>query len=124
MSNTKNLKPIKTVEEAREKGRRGGIQSGIAKRKKRIMSDLYREFLESEYGDAILPAMSKVVKRGDNSFVSLCREVRETTEGSKVKVNIETDMESLRTNLIETLKKLNGDDKAVSQPEPDGETTT
>lgn len=32
-----NLKPVRTAEEAREKGRRGGIKSGEARRRKRDM---------------------------------------------------------------------------------------
>lgn len=34
---TKNLKPVRTEEEAKKKGRNGGIASGVARRKKRSM---------------------------------------------------------------------------------------
>ena len=37
MANEQNLNPIRTKEEAREKGRRGGIKSGEARRRKRDM---------------------------------------------------------------------------------------
>ena len=33
-----NLEPVRTEEEAREKGRRGGIASGIARRRKKNRS--------------------------------------------------------------------------------------
>lgn len=37
MGNEGNLKPVRTAEEAREMGRRGGIKSGEARRRKRDM---------------------------------------------------------------------------------------
>ena len=37
MGNEGNLKPVRTEEEAREKGRRGGIKSGESRRRKRDM---------------------------------------------------------------------------------------
>lgn len=37
MVNEQNLRPVRTEEEAREKGRRGGIASGEARRRKRTM---------------------------------------------------------------------------------------
>lgn len=37
MGGESNLKPVRTEEEAREKGRRGGIKSGEARRRKRDM---------------------------------------------------------------------------------------
>lgn len=40
MANEQNLKPFKTVKEARAAGRRGGIASGIAKREKKTLKEL------------------------------------------------------------------------------------
>ncbi|EOZ2853491.1 hypothetical protein ACQQ4G_003125 [Listeria monocytogenes] len=39
MANEENLQPVRTEEEARELGRKGGIASGIARRRKRNMKD-------------------------------------------------------------------------------------
>ena len=41
-----NLRPVKTKEEARERGRNGGIASGEAKRKKKTMKELFEVALE------------------------------------------------------------------------------
>lgn len=40
MANEQNLKPVRTESEARELGRKGGIASGIARRKKKTIAEL------------------------------------------------------------------------------------
>lgn len=47
MANENNLKPIRTKSEAREKGRKGGIASGEARRKKKQTADLMKDILNS-----------------------------------------------------------------------------
>ena len=44
-----NLKLIKTTEEAREKGRAGGIASGKARRKKKFMASVYADMFCDKY---------------------------------------------------------------------------
>ena len=44
-----NLKPITTVEEAREKGRRGGIASGKARKEQKFFASIYAEMLADKY---------------------------------------------------------------------------
>jgi hypothetical protein len=46
-----NLKPqtTRTKEEQREVARMGGIQSGKARREKKLMSKIYSEFLTKKY---------------------------------------------------------------------------
>ena len=93
MSGIDNLKPL-TTEKAREIGKLGGIKSGQKKRERKLMSQIYSEFLakkhkidsgESITGDELLSyVMSKVLARGDAASVSLLKEIREATEGSKV----------------------------------------
>ena len=109
---TENLKP-KTSAKAR--GKLGGIKSGIVKREKKLMSQIYAEFLAKEHevvgrdgqkktlsGHALLSSvMSKVLSRGDSSAVSMMREIREGTEGSKVKT--------------ETVLTINTDDEKIQQ---------
>lgn len=101
--NPNNLKKNSdlTPEEMRERNRRAGKASGIARNKKKIMSQIYAEFLQKEHdiiskdgkkkklsGGALLGnVMSKILARGDSSSVSLMREIREATEGSKVAID-------------------------------------
>ena len=46
--NEKNLKPIRTESEAREKGRNGGIASGKARREKKTIQKILSDLLDSE----------------------------------------------------------------------------
>ena len=46
MANERNLKPIRTESEAREKGRNGGIASGIARREKKTVQKILGDFLD------------------------------------------------------------------------------
>lgn len=46
MANEENLKPVRTKEEAREIGRRGGIASGIARRERKTMKMVLMDMLE------------------------------------------------------------------------------
>ena len=48
------------------------------------MTDIYKQFLKSKYGDDIEAHMLKVLKRGDGSTVSMMREIREATEGGDI----------------------------------------
>jgi len=109
---TENLKP-KTSAKAR--GKLGGIKSGIVKREKKLMSQIYAEFLAKEHdvimndgkkksvsgSEMVSTVMRKVLSRGDSASVSLMREVREGTEGSKVKT--------------ETVLTINTDDEKIQQ---------
>ena len=98
MAGKDNLKPVRSVDEAREKGRKGGIQSGKARKEKKLMSQIYAEFLQNEH-DVIWPdgktakmtgaalanrVMGKVITKGDSSAVRLLKEIREGTEGTKI----------------------------------------
>ena len=46
MANEQNLRPIRTESEAREKGRNGGIASGIARREKKTVQKILGDFLD------------------------------------------------------------------------------
>ena len=106
-------------EEASENGRKGGIQSGKKRREKKLMSQIYAEFLAKEHNimtsdgkkkpvsgsEMVSSVMRKVLSRGDSASVSLMREVREGTEGSKIKtetvLTINTDDEKIQAILKE-----------------------
>jgi ribosomal protein L15 len=101
--NKQNLRKL-TTEQAREIGKKGGKASVKAKKERKLMSQIYADFLAKEHdilnakgikekisGDVMLSrVMSKVLSRGDSSAVSLMKEIREATEGSKV--NVETTL--------------------------------
>lgn len=103
MAKEDNLIPVRTKEEAREKGRNGGIKSGQVRKEKKFMTQIYAEFLEKEHGvigkdglkknmtgnELLSSVMSKILSRGDSASVSLMKEIREATEGSKVNINTE-----------------------------------
>lgn len=47
-NNNQNLKPVQSKEEARERGKKGGIASGIARRKKKSLLECARTVLEAD----------------------------------------------------------------------------
>jgi hypothetical protein len=92
-----NLKPPQTTEEAREWGSHGGKASGEARRKKKLMSQIYGEFLAEKFTikvdgkdkdisgeDLVGSVVKKVLVSGGSAAVSLMKEIREATEGSKL----------------------------------------
>jgi len=119
--NDENLKPC-TKENARERQLKSAEKRKENNAKKKLMSQIYAEFLEREYSvkvaegtkkisgaELVNEAMKKIIARGDSSSVSLLREVREGTEGSKINLsgNIKTEMESAEERL-ELFQKLTG----------------
>lgn len=96
-----DLIPFRSEQEAKEKGRKGGIKSGEVRRQKKLMSQIYAEFLDKEHdvlsregiakklsGQALLNSvMSKVLSRSDSSSVAMMREIREATEGKNVNID-------------------------------------
>lgn len=90
MANEKNLKKIQTTEEAREKGRNGGIKSGESRRKKKLLSQIYADIIAEqaglEKGLKLKDVIEKVLKDGGSPAVSMLKEIREATEGSKVSI--------------------------------------
>jgi hypothetical protein len=98
------LKPIRDSKRAKELGKLGGIQSGIAKREKKarieLMSAYYADVLLEKHkvkdkdgniinvtGEELLKkAIIKILHQADNSSVSMMREIRDATEGSKLAV--------------------------------------
>ena len=62
-----NLQPVRSKEEARERGRAGGVASGAARRERKTLADTLRVVLEEKANDAGLTRreaiVAKVVKR-------------------------------------------------------------
>lgn len=61
MANEQNLRPIRTESEAREKGRNGGIASGIARREKKTIQKILNDFLSTAAKDN--PQVSKLAAK-------------------------------------------------------------
>ena len=105
--NPKNLIPNseRTPEKLKEMTTKAGKKSGQVRREKKLMSQIYAEFLVKEHevigkdgkkkkleGHALLSSvMSKILSRGDSASVSLFKEIREATEGNKIALSGELD---------------------------------
>ena len=89
-----------TPENARERQLKSAEKRKENNAKKKLMSQIYAEFLEKEYNvrqgdkerkltgaELVNECMKKIIARGDSASVSLMREVREGTEGSKVQLS-------------------------------------
>ncbi len=86
-----NLRPARTKEVAQARGKLGGIKSGEAKREKKLLSQMYAEIIAKGFmvdGQRISldQVTSSIMARGDSASVSMLKEMREATEGNKVKV--------------------------------------
>ena len=94
--------------EVRENGRKGGIKSGKVRREKKLMSQIYADILADQSGIKSGGGLRAVVEeifndydpRSVSSRVALMRELREGTEGSKLKtettLTINTDDEKVK----------------------------
>jgi len=98
MSGKDNLDPVRDTATAKARGKQGGIKSGIAKREKKLMSEIYADFLAKEHDivdatgekkklmghELVNRVMNKVISRADSASVGLLKEIREGTEGRNV----------------------------------------
>jgi hypothetical protein len=87
-----NLRPAKTTEVAKARGKLGGIRSGEAKREKKLLSTMYADMLAKGFeveGERLSldQVVTAVLARSDSASVSMLKEIREATEGSKVTVD-------------------------------------
>ena len=111
--NEQNLR-TPTSEEARAMQRKGAEKRKENNAKKKLMSQIYAEFLEKEYNvrqgdkerkltgaELVNEVMRKVLARSDSSSVSLMREIREGTEGTKMQLSgeIATKLETQEDRL-------------------------
>ena len=111
--NDENLKPC-TKENARERQLKSAEKRKENNAKKKLMSQIYAEFLEREYNvkqgdkdrkltgaELCNEVMRKVLARSDSASVSLMREIRETLEGQKINLSgeIKTEMQTTEDRL-------------------------
>ena len=89
-----------TPETARERQLKSAEKRKENNAKKKLMSQIYAEFLEKEYNvrqgdkerkltgaELVNECMKKIIARGDSASVSLMKEVREGTEGTKMQLS-------------------------------------
>lgn len=111
--NNENLKPC-TKENARERQLKSAEKRKENNAKKKLMSQIYAEFLEKEYNvkqgdkerkltgaELVNECMKKIIARGDSSSVSLMTEIRKAMEGDKVNLegNVKTEMQTTEERL-------------------------
>ena len=86
MSNKANLKPIRTKNEARKRGRKGGIKSGEARRKRKNLREELILLLETNnYKEKISLSLIKEAENGNTKAFEVIR----NTIGEKIKDSIE-----------------------------------
>ena len=103
-----------TPENARERQLKSAEKRKENNAKKKLMSQIYAEFLEQEYevkvgegkkkitgAELVNESMKKIMARSDSSSVSLMRELREGTEGTKVNLSgtVKAEMETTEERL-------------------------
>ena len=119
--NPSKLKPC-TPENARERQLNSAEKRKENNAKKKLMSQIYAEFLEKEYNvrqgdkerkltgaELVNECMKKIIARGDSSSVSLMTEIRKAMEGDKVNLegSIKAEMQTTeeRLKIFEELMK-------------------
>ena len=101
--NPSKLKPC-TPENARERQLKSAEKRKENNAKKKLMSQIYAEFLEKEYNvrqgdkerkltgaELVNECMKKIIARGDSASVSLMREVRSCLDGENIKISGEVN---------------------------------
>ena len=101
--NDENLKPC-TKENARERQLKSAEKRKENNAKKKLMSQIYAEFLEREYevkagegkrklsgAELVNEVMRKVLARSDSSSVSLIRELRSCLDGENINLSGEVN---------------------------------
>ena len=107
--NLKKAVPF-TKENAKEMQKLSAEKRKENNEKKKLLSEMYAEFLTDEYNvrkdgetiklsgtDYIKTIIKAVVSRGDSSSVAMLKEIREATEGQKINLNGEVKAEMQTT---------------------------
>lgn len=101
MANEKNLKPIRSVSEAREKGKNGGIASGKARRERKTLKEELITLLET--GDNQLRLSVALLTSALDGNVKAFEVIRDTIgEKPKEEISIENPQ---TTKVLESISK-------------------
>lgn len=119
----KNLKPTKkgelSTERAKILGSKGGKKTGEVKKQKRLMSQIYADFLAKKHNVTLFDmnqkdfvkledvtsdeylgkVMNNILSRADSSSVGILKEIAERTEGSKVSL-VDSEGKPLMTQKV------------------------
>lgn len=127
MANEQNLKPVQTKDEARERGRNGGIKSGEARRKKRDMKAelllVLDEPIKDKKGHKLPPrralsmTLLKKALSGDLKAIKLLLEI--IGELPKDNNFVVAD-DSLREKYLKSLENMYADKVGEQQIQPKG----
>jgi hypothetical protein len=75
MANEQNLKPVTSKKEARERGRKGGLASGEARRKRKTLKEeLLLLLSEGETQQSVTLALIEKAKSGDTKAFEVIRD--------------------------------------------------
>lgn len=89
MANNDNLVPVKDGEEAKIRGRNGGIKSGIARRARKTLKEELLLLLSS--GDTLEKISLAIIQEALNGNVKAFESIRDTI-GEKPRENQEIDL--------------------------------
>lgn len=109
-----------TPENARERQLKSAKKRKENNEKKKFLSEMYAEFLADEYSvtkggktkkisgtEYVKTVVKAIINRGDSSSVTMLKEIREATEGSKINLSgaVKTEMETTeeRTALFDKI---------------------
>ena len=109
MANEQNLKPVKSKKEARERGRKGGLASGEARRKRKTLKEeLLLMLSEGETQRSVTIALIEKAMSGDTKAFEVIRD----TIGEKPADKVETKQTVLDMSKFSTeeLKAMLDDD--------------
>lgn len=109
--NEKNLKPVRSKEEAREKGKRGGKASGEARREKKQFQQAVLAALKmsTEPGSTMLEdvvaAQIKRALEGDTRAFEALRDTSGEKPTDKVEASVVNENKELMREYLESVKK-------------------
>ena len=105
MANDSNLKPVKTKNEARVRGRAGGLKSGEKRREKKWLKDLLQEALDTptKTGNLAVDITNALIKSAKKGNVKAYEVIRDTL-GQKPTENINIGNPQT-TKVLESINK-------------------
>ena len=109
--NEENLKPVRSKEEAREKGKRGGKASGEARREKKQFQQAVLAALKTptERGSTMLEdivaAQIKRALEGDTRAFEALRDTSGEKPTDKVEASVTNENKELMREYLESVKK-------------------
>ncbi len=103
MKGLENLQPVQSKEEARERGRNGGIASGKARREKKM----FREEIEKQLGQSIADIIKATIEESKKGNIQASVFLRDTL-GEKPKDEVDLNN---KVSYEDALKKVNSNDE-------------